>query len=68
MSKFSRTQHLSVRIPESQYKELQHCVEVFKQDKTQLVIQALGLLFAHLRQEEKVLKESRATYDTHGMA
>lgn len=68
MTKIMATIHLTVRIPESQDKELRHYMEIFNQGKTELVIQALGLLFAYLRNEEKALKESRATYVTDGVA
>jgi hypothetical protein len=68
MTKLMKTVPISVRIPDSQYKELKHYTEVFKEDKTQLVIQALALLFTHLRRQEKALKESKATYVTNGVA
>jgi len=66
--KLMKTIVVSVRIPDSQHKELEHYMEVFKQDKTQLVIEALALLFAHLRREEKALKERKAAYVTDGVA
>lgn len=68
MTKLMKTVHLTVRIPDSQYEELEYYSQLFKQDKTRLVIEALALLFSHLRRQEKVLKESGATYATDGMA